>query len=675
MSFSSVTEGSAVMSSMTRKQAGAGLVSDRIYAITHSKETVTTAYASSPGSSPGRIMKKLYRDHQRHKLKKRGGHWSVGVHRDVPTEGEHPKSEKHHKPRITGGVPTDPLLLSVEPTQVDLDRAVECGDFGKRPSDLFLRMYVDILALIDRELWSGVVSPPLLGSKGVVTMSIISVIPDIIQHHCDCIVAARYEIFLATNFWQASKSSQKICQALKELSRRAERRGKRVVVKAMYDRAHLKMFTHNRVFVEEEEWLKEVVMLPKRSEIPWIDFELVNYHRPLLGTFHAKFMIVDRKIALVASNNIQDRPNMEMMVHLEGPIVDSLYDTALLCWSKPMHPPLPLLNDPYQPPEGGYKFGMDNEYSTLHNLDGTKGAELYHSFAHQDQPINDTPPKADKVFISGRYQTITEHLNAGDQPNTHATVQQKPTPTDEYAPHVLHVAHDECPMVLVNRGPRGSPTNPRRALRNAQDIAWLAGLKYANKKVFIQSPTLNARPVVEGVLKAVRRGVECTLYIDVGFNDGGEALPGQGGTNEQVAKRMYGELDEHEKPRLRMFWYTGKDQTKPINASAKKRNCHIKLMVIDDEVGIVGNGNQDTQSWYHSQEVNVMIDNPRVCEEWLGAIRRNQNTHLHELGKDGIYRDANGNVLTDSVHIESGFLGVIKGIRSSVARVRGRSGP
>ncbi|KAI6016248.1 hypothetical protein EDC04DRAFT_2749684 [Pisolithus marmoratus] len=519
------------------------------------------------------------------------------------------------------------------------------------------------------------------------------------QHHYDCIIAARREVFLATNFWQASESSQKVCQALKELSRRAEQRGKRVVVKAMYDRAHFKMFTHNRVYVEEEEWLKEVVMLPKRSEMPWIDFELVNYHRPLLGTFHTKFMIVDRKIALVASNNIQDRPNMEMMVHLEGPIVDSLYDMALLCWSKPMHPPLPLLNEPYQPPDGGYKFGMDNEYSSLHNLDGTKGAELYHSFAQQGQPIDDTPAEAEKVFISGRYQTVTEHLNAGNPSNTQATVQQMPSSTEEYTPHVLHAAHDECPMVLVNRGPRGSPTNPRRALHNTQDIAWLAGLKYAKKKVFIQSPTFNARPVVEGVLKAVRRGVECTLYIDVGFNDGGEALPGQGGTNEQVAKRMYEELDEEGKQRLRMFWYTGnylrsrifrqwltifprstpfgagKDQNKPINASAKKRNCHIKLMVIDDGVGIVGSGNHDTQSWYHSQEVNVMIDNPKVCEEWLDAIRRNQNTHLHELQKDGIYRDKDGNVLADSVHIERGFLGVLKGIRSSIARVRGKSGP
>lgn len=32
-----------------------------------------------------------------------------------------------------------------------------------------------------------------------------------------------------------------------------------------------------------------------------------NFHRVLLGTFHAKFLIVDRKVALLNSNNIQGK--------------------------------------------------------------------------------------------------------------------------------------------------------------------------------------------------------------------------------------------------------------------------------------------------------------------------------------------------------------------------------
>lgn len=82
--------------------------------------------------------------------------------------------------------------------------------------------------------------------------------------------------------------------------------------------------------------------------------------------------------------------------------------------------------------------------------------------------------------------------------------------------------------------------------------------------------------------------------------------------------------------------YTGKDQIRPLNAVHKQRNCHIKLAVYDDEVAILGNGNQgeqcdscvdahaadtlaDTQSWMHSQETNIMIDNKEVIAEIMAS--------------------------------------------------------
>lgn len=57
-------------------------------------------------------------------------------------------------------------------------------------------------------------------------------------------------------------------------------------------------------------------------------------------------MIIDRRIACISSNNIQDRVNLEMNLHLEGPVVDAFYDMALLSWSEAMDPPLPLLDNP-----------------------------------------------------------------------------------------------------------------------------------------------------------------------------------------------------------------------------------------------------------------------------------------------------------------------------------------
>jgi hypothetical protein len=62
------------------------------------------------------------------------------------------------------------------------------------------------------------------------------------------------------------------------------------------------------------------------------------------------------------SNNIQDRPNLEMMTHLEGPIVDSFYETALHSWYNRLEPILPCIAQAYQPPPGGYRFGGNNPY-------------------------------------------------------------------------------------------------------------------------------------------------------------------------------------------------------------------------------------------------------------------------------------------------------------------------
>ncbi len=95
--------------------------------------------------------------------------------------------------------------------------------------------------------------------------------------------------------------------------------------------------------------------------------QVINYHRPIFGTFHAKFMIVDRRIALLQSSNIQDNDNLEMMVHVEGPIVDSFYDTALISWGKALDPPLPMMNSPAA--DAGVSYFSVYEYDHMQESD------------------------------------------------------------------------------------------------------------------------------------------------------------------------------------------------------------------------------------------------------------------------------------------------------------------
>jgi len=41
---------------------------------------------------------------------------------------------------------------------------------------------------------------------------------------------------------------------------------------------------------------------------------------------------------------------------------------------------------------------------------------------------------------------------------------------------------------------------------------------------------------------------------------------------------MNGVLNDTERANLKWYWYTGKDQNTPLDAKAKSRNCHVKLM-------------------------------------------------------------------------------------------------
>ncbi|KAH8919218.1 hypothetical protein BT69DRAFT_510854 [Atractiella rhizophila] len=544
-------------------------------------------------------------------------------------------------------------------------------------------------------------------------------------------------------------------------------------------------------------------------------------------------MVVDRKVAVINSNNIQDRPNLEMMAHLEGPIVDSFYETFLISWAKSLNPTPPCLSEPYVPPpeylfqdanpyldkieiakaakaarilllkqnkqttEEFERFMKDQENSLLWNFANPSGgdrrrrslpaspdssarwnfwgfgetagtssadgkrrslmevvqeairaapsgrgdglnrasslkeknktlemAEVKRRKSHTDldseddtarepsasatavssmadigehkkqsgeekhrepSPSGRPPPKRSHSDLphlriaesdiqghehtpshpshpnsttlqspshartgststtKSRLQLLSEALNVGalSHPEVTATDEE----IEDLRPHILHKPHKPFRIALVNRKPHGAPGH--QDIRVPQAAAWLAGFRYAKENVFIQTPTLNAKPVVRAVLETCKRKVKVVLYLDLGFNDKGESVPFQGGTNEEVVGRLYKELrecDRHEY--LDVYWYTGKDQRKPLNAVKKQRNCHVKFMTIDGKVGIMGNGNQDTQSWFHSCEINIMVDSPQIVADWMDAIRSNQNTEKYgKVDHDGIWRGENGDLL------------------------------
>ena len=82
------------------------------------------------------------------------------------------------------------------------------------------------------------------------------------------------------------------------------------------------------------------------------------------------------------------------------------------------------------------------------------------------------------------------------------------------------------------------------------------------------------------------------------------------------------------------------------------------------------------QSWYHSQEINVLIDSPMVAKRWREGIERCQNTTKFGQAsqEDGLYRMADGSLPPMSIGKDPGSFAWAKGFYGAVQRVRGKGG-
>ena len=82
-------------------------------------------------------------------------------------------------------------------------------------------MYSNVLDTLEHGPLKGMCSPSIMGSSGVVPLTVISLyvpdfrcpphaltsgtrIPDIMRYYKDLIINAQHEVFLATNYWEPS---------------------------------------------------------------------------------------------------------------------------------------------------------------------------------------------------------------------------------------------------------------------------------------------------------------------------------------------------------------------------------------------------------------------------------------------------------------------------------------
>lgn len=178
------------------------------------------------------------------------------------------------------------------------------------------------------------------------------------------------------------------------------------------------------------------------------------------------------------------------------------------------------------------------------------------------------------------------------------------------------VAASACePILVVTRKGDANPLGNRTD--NTQDQAFLSAFANAKRHIHVMTPNLNDDHAKEALVAAVRRGVTVDVIVSHGFNDSGENLPGQGGTNVENVAKLYGEIlkDMPDRcTRLRLRYYAA-DNGQMITGNGPLAS-HAKYASIDDEVTIVGGANMDTQAWNHSRETNIVVGSPEVARAW-----------------------------------------------------------
>jgi phosphatidylserine/phosphatidylglycerophosphate/cardiolipin synthase-like enzyme len=162
-------------------------------------------------------------------------------------------------------------------------------------------------------------------------------------------------------------------------------------------------------------------------------------------------------------------------------------------------------------------------------------------------------------------------------------------------------------------------------------------LEKAYKSIRIQTPNLTSPPVLSALLKALARGVDVRILTSEKLMIL-EQLVTAGTTTSRCIKKLirrYKKLDDPDfiaprghgndeeaaiarpdRGRLQISFFA------PVGGAKRKgeeegepQQSHLKMLIVDDEVVVLGSGNLDRASWFTSQELGVAFFDRKVVGE------------------------------------------------------------
>ncbi|EEH37788.1 hypothetical protein PAAG_00709 [Paracoccidioides lutzii Pb01] len=408
---------------------------------------------------------------------------------------------------------------------------------------------------------------------------------------------ADQEVIFVTCFWATkSKSRQHFFKTLQRLSAKVIRKRRASTNPITTPVENIKVYlcfssvsilqklkhtkSENGYIYKPSEW-NQKLGLPKPSQIPGVDLTVKSIFIRPFSVMHPKFAIVDRKFVWVPSCNVSWESWFEGAFRLRGSIVEKFYT----CWAQVWAPGIT--------PEPPQRIGLQ---------DTADQATTSGNLPPMNLPLQESPGRLIKSFpnISSSQDVTTLFL-----PSSH---HQDP----QFRP---------CPFQCAVPEPR-TPLNVFTSFLFAS----------AKKEIYIITPNITAQPVVNGLLKALERGVDVTIVTNTNLMVL-EQLVTAGTTTKRCMKDLIrqhkkllksGARDEEEggqetnkRGELRIRYWEAQKMGRDVNGESAFRRTHLKLTIVDGAVVIFGSGNMDRASWYTSQEVGVAMYSTDVAKKML----------------------------------------------------------
>ena len=207
----------------------------------------------------------------------------------------------------------------------------------------------------------------------------------------------------------------------------------------------------------------------------------------------------------------------------------------------------------------------------------------------------------------------------------------------------------------------------------ALNTFFITAFSFVSSSIYMQTPNLTCRTVLEGLLDALGRGVDVTIVTSERLMVLEQLVTAKRTTKrcvrelvegyEKVTKRILSRISRAREERLeegllvhgnvkigalKIMFFRSLDDPSASSTSSRVGiargqepnpiQSHLKLTIFDRETVVLGSGNMDRASWYTSRELDVAFASEKMAARIMDMLFGNEDSGKRRGGGEGVLK-------------------------------------